>query len=195
MQGVHPRKAGGVFVPDDEACEGDPLLPQRQVTGVKRTKECESMHRTIMNMVAIASLYLMASCLAAQAQPPDATLTVHTVSIAVGAGYSRGGGIVTFQGQAYPCRVDGLAVGAAGSSSADATGNVYHLTHIEDFSGDYLAVSAGALLSGGGDVATMRNQHGVIIDLTDTSQGARIMLAVQGVKITLEGAPTARKGQ
>jgi len=144
------------------------------------------MRRTIMNVVAIASLCLMASFLAAEAQPPDATLKVHTASIAVGVGYSWGGGIVTFQGQEYPCRVDGLAVGAVGISSADAIGNVYNLTNIEDFSGHYLVVSAGALLAGGGDVATMRNQHGVVIDLTDTSQG---------VKIALEGAPTARKGQ
>ena len=93
-----------------------------------------------------------------------------------------------------PFRIDGLSVGDVGISSADAIGNVYHLTNIEDFSDHYLAVSAGALLAGGGDVATMRNQHGVVIDLTDTSQGAKIMLAVQGVKITLEGAPTASKG-
>jgi hypothetical protein len=152
------------------------------------------MRRTILQVVAIASLCLMASSLAAPAQPPDATLQVHTVSIAVGAGYSWGGGIVTFQGQEYPCRVDGLSVGAVGISSADAIGNVYNLTNIEDFSGDYLAVSAGAILAGGGDVTTMRNQHGVVIDLTDTSQGAKIMLAVQGVKIALEGAPTASKG-
>jgi hypothetical protein len=151
------------------------------------------MRRTIMHVVVIASLCLMASVLAAAAQPPDATLKVHTVSIAVGAGYSGGGGIVTFRGKEYACRIDGLAVGGSGISSADAIGNVYHLTNIEDFSGDYLAISAGALLAGGGDVA-MRNQHGVVIDLTDSSQGAKIMLAVQGVNITLEGVPTASKG-
>ena len=95
----------------------------------------------------------------------------------------------------YACRIDGLSVGGTGISIADAIGNVYHLTNIEDFSGHYLAVSTGALLAGGGDVATMRNQHGVVIDLTDSSQGAKIMLAVQGVKITLEGVPTASKGQ
>ena len=63
---------------------------------------------------------------------PDTTLTVHTVSIAVGAGYSWGGGIVTFQGHEYPCRIDGLAVGAVGISSADAIGNVYHLAVVWD---------------------------------------------------------------
>jgi len=152
------------------------------------------MRRTIMHAVTVASLVLMLSCLSAAAQPPAATLKVHTASIAVGVGYSWGGGIVTFQGQEYPCRVDGLSVGEVGSSSAEAIGNVYNLTNIEDFSGDYLAVSAGAVLAGGGDVTTMRNQHGVVIDLRGTSQGAKIMLAVQGVKIALEGAPTASKG-
>jgi hypothetical protein len=56
------------------------------------------MRHTIMQVVAVASLYLMASVLAARAQPPDATLEVHIVSIALGAGYSWGGGIVTFRG-------------------------------------------------------------------------------------------------
>src|SRR5713101_6633892 len=88
----------------------------KKAHGRQRPKECGSMHRTIINMVAIASLCLMARCLAAQAQPPDAILKVHTVSIAVGAGYSWGGGIVTFQGQEYPCRVDGLSVGTMGLS-------------------------------------------------------------------------------
>ena len=149
------------------------------------------MRRTIMNAVTVASLLLMLSCLSAAAQPPDATLKLHTASVAAGIGYSRGGGILTFQGKEYPCRIDGLSVGEVGISSADAVGNVYNLTNLADFSGTYTAVSTGAALAGGGDVATMRNQQGVVIDLTDTSQGAKIMLAVQGVKITLEGAPTA----
>ena len=93
-----------------------------------------------------------------------------------------------------PCRIDGLAVGEVGISSADAIGNVYHLTTIEDFSGLYTAVSTGALLAGGGDVVTLRNPHGVVIDLIGTSQGAKIMRAVQGVKITIAGAPTASMG-
>ena len=78
-----------------------------------------------------------------------------------------------------------------GISGIEVIGNVYKLARSEDVSGHDTAVSASAVLADGGDVATMRNQQGVVIDLTDTSQGAKIMLAVQGVKVTLEGAPTA----
>ena len=53
------------------------------------------------------------------------------------------------------------------------------------------AVSASAVLADGGDVATMRNQHGVVINLAGTSRGANILVGVQGMKITVEGAPTA----
>lgn len=153
------------------------------------------MRRTIMNMVAIASLLLMSSFLSAEAQQPDATLKMHTTSIAAGIGIRWGEGIVAFQGKEYPCRVNGLSVGEVGISSVDAIGNVYNLTTIEDFSGDYTAISAGVALAGGGDVATMRNQNGVVIDLTGTSLGAKIMLAVQGMTIALAGAPTASQGQ
>ena len=149
------------------------------------------MRRTSIQVVAIASLFLMASVLATEAPPADATLRMHTVSIAVGVGYSWGGGIVTYQGHAYPCRIDGLAVGEGGISSAEAIGTVSHLTHIEDISGQYTAVSAGALLAGGGDVVTLRNPHGVVINLTATSQGAKIMRAIQGVTIAVVGVPTA----
>ena len=149
------------------------------------------MRRTLMQAVTVASLFVMFSCLSAVAQDPDAILKVHTTSIAAGVGYSWGGGMLTFQGQAYPCRIDGLAVGEVGISSADALGNVYHLTHLADFSGTYTAVGTGGALGGGGDIATMRNQHGVVIHLTGTSRGVNILVGVKGMKITVEGAPTA----
>ena len=42
---------------------------------------------------------------------------------------------------------------------------------------------------------TSQSQHGAVIDLTRTRQGAKPTLAVKGVKITLEGAETARQGK
>ena len=44
---------------------------------------------------------------------------------------------------------------------------------------------AGAALAGGGAVATLRNQNGVVIDGIATTQGVRLTLAPGGVNITL----------
>jgi len=152
------------------------------------------MRRSIMSVMIIASLLLMLHLISAETQPPDATLTWHTVSIADGVGYSWGAGVLTFQGHEYPFRIEELSVGEMGISRAEATGNVYHLTKLEDFSGDYAAASASAAIAEGSGVTTMRNQHGVVIDLTGIDRGVKLKFAVEGVKITVEGVPTARTG-
>jgi hypothetical protein len=157
-------------------------------------KERGSMRRTIMSVMAIASLLLMLNLIPAEVERPDATLTWHMVSIADGVGYSWGAGVLTFQGKEYPFRVEELSVGDMGISRAEATGNVYNLTKIEDFSGAYVAASTSASITRGSGVATMRNRHGVVTDLTGIDQGVKLKFAVEGVKITVEGAETALQG-
>jgi outer membrane immunogenic protein len=152
------------------------------------------MRRILVSLVAIASLLLMLNLIPAEVERPDATLTWHMVSMADGVGYSWGAGVLTFQGKEYPFRVEELSVGDIGISRAEATGNVYHLTKLEDFSGDYAAASTSAAIARGSGVATMRNRHGVVINLTGIDQGVKLKLAVEGVKITVDGAETALKG-
>ena len=172
----------------------DPLVIRGWDTGVQMRKERGFMRRPLMSVMAMASLWLMFQLISAETQPPDATLTWTTVSLADGVGYSWGEGVLTFQGHAYPFRVEALAVGDMGISKAEATGNVYHLTRLEDFGGDYVAASASAAIGGGHGIATMRNQQGVVIDLTAVDQGIKLTFAVEGVKITVAGAETAPKG-
>src|SRR5262245_50309864 len=123
------------------------------------------MRRIIMSLMAIVSLLLMVNLISAGVEQPDATLALHRVSMADGVGYSWGAGVLTFRGKAYPFRVEELSVGDIGISRAEATGTVYHLTKVEDFSGDYVAASTSAAIAEGRGIAIMRNQHGVVIDL------------------------------
>ena len=60
-----------------------------------------------------------------------------------------------------------------------------NLRNVADFSGNYVAVSAGATLAGGGSIGTLRNQNGVVIDKVTTDQAVRLTLAPGGVNITL----------
>jgi hypothetical protein len=48
---------------------------------------------------------------------------------------------------------------------------VYNLAKIEDFDGNYTAVSAGATVAGGGSATAMQNQNGVVIKMHSTNQG------------------------
>ena len=52
--------------------------------------------------------------------------------------------MLTYKGKTYPFKVEGLSVGEVGITKAEATGNVFTLKKIEDFSGIYRAAGAGA---------------------------------------------------
>ena len=74
-------------------------------------------------------------------------------------------------------------MGDVGVTKAEASGHVYSLHKLEDFNGNYTAASAGATLGGGGSASTMQNQSGVKINLVSTTQGLKLKLAAEGVKI------------
>jgi hypothetical protein len=77
----------------------------------------------------------------------------------------------------------GMSVASVAAGSVTASRDVYHLAKLEDFDGNYTAVSAGAALAGGGAATTMENQNGVIIKLRSTTQGVQLNLSLEGVTL------------
>ena len=144
------------------------------------------MHRWMIVGVAVAGL-LFGSGAAGRAQDkkPDATIELSEGRVAAGIGFSWGGGTLTYQGKTYGVKVEGLSVGEIGIVRATARGEVFDLKRVEDFPGNYTAASAGATVGGGVSTAIMRNQNGVEIRLTSTTQGASLKLAASGIKLTL----------
>jgi hypothetical protein len=134
---------------------------------------------------AMCGLALMSTTAGAK-EKPDATVRLSSGSVAVGIGFSWGSGVLHYHGKNYPFSVDGVSVGDVGVTKAEATGNVYHLKHLEDFNGNYTAGSAGATVAGGGSATSMVNQSGVKMNLTSTTRGLKLKLAVEGVKIQLK---------
>ncbi len=143
------------------------------------------MHRSVTRTIAIVGFGIVSTG-AFAASKPDATVKLSGKSVAAGVGYSWGSGTLTYKGERHPFSVDGLSVGDVGVSSVTATGSVYHLKHLEDFSGQYTAVSAGASVGGGGGVGSMRNANGVVINLKATTRGVKLKAGVDGVKMKLE---------
>ena len=105
--------------------------------------------------------------------------------MAVGVGYVQASGTLHFQGQDYPVHLQGLTVGEVGGGTITATGDVYNLSNLNDLDGNYVAVSAGAALGGGGDGTAMQNQNGVVIKLRGTTQGADVNLSIDGFALKL----------
>ena len=115
----------------------------------------------------------------------DATVKLSEGEVAVGIGWSWGKGVLTYKGKTYPFKVEGLTVGEVGVTKAEATGEVFNLTKLEDFGGVYRAASAEATADKGKGVTTLQNGAGVNLHLKSTTKGASLKLAVEGLKLTL----------
>ncbi len=144
------------------------------------------MRRLLSGVVAVGSLVAALAGLAvAQGKNADATLTLSDGSVAAGIGFSWGKGTLTYAGKTYPVKVEGLSVGEIGVRRATAKGVVSNLARLDDFSGNYVAVGAEATAAGGAGVTVMRNQNGVIVEMTSTTQGASLKLGAEGIRLTL----------
>ncbi|MGO9993028.1 MAG: EipA family protein [Steroidobacteraceae bacterium] len=122
---------------------------------------------------------------AADAQP-DATVVLNAGSVAAGIGYTWGHGDLTYDNQMHQFSISGVSIVDAGVANITATGNVYNLNKLSDFAGNYVAASAGLTIAGGGSVAYLKNEHGVIIKLSSTTVGLRFNLAASGVSVKLK---------
>jgi hypothetical protein len=141
--------------------------------------------RTRSVLATVAALGFLLTAARAE-DTPDATIKLSGGSVAVGIGYSWGGGTLTYKGKTYKVEVKGLSVGDVGASQVEASGNVYHLAKLADFDGNYTAAAAGATVAGGASATAMKNQNGVVINLVSTTQGLKFTLAAAGVDLKIK---------
>jgi hypothetical protein len=135
---------------------------------------------------AAAVLCLIASTFAMSADElPDATLEFSGGSVAVVGGVRWGTGTLHYQGQSYPFRFSGVSAADLGAKGIWGTGEVYHLWRLEDFAGNYDAVSLGLTMGGGAAAASMENQNGVVIRVRGATLGLQVNLSVEGVAVQL----------
>ena len=123
---------------------------------------------------------------AGKSMAPDATLHLSSKAIAAGVGVSWGQGTLTYKGKEYPVSVSGLSLGKVGVTKVTATGEVYHLKRVSDFSGNYTSVDADITLAGGHSDVTMKNQNGVQVVVRATSKGVDLTVGASGVDMKLK---------
>ncbi len=116
---------------------------------------------------------------------PDATLRLSEGRISTGIGYMWGRGRLSFQDRRHDFRISGAPVADVDVPSLSATGKVYYLARLSDFSGKYVAVESTMVPAGDGDAMAIRNEHGVVIMLRVDTAGLRRGRTAGDVRIQL----------
>ena len=116
---------------------------------------------------------------------PDGTLVLSGGSVAAGIGYTWGHGELKVQDHAQKFSIKGISVVDVGAAKFNASGNVYNLKNLADFSGTYVAAGAGAAVVNGVSAVYLRNEHGVVIKFIADQEGLRFNLSADGVRISL----------
>ena len=118
---------------------------------------------------------------------PSGPISLSATSLAAGVGAQWGDGILTLNnGKTYRFAIQGLEVGGVGFADLHAQGTVYNLRRVSDLEGLYVAGDANVAVGSGPGMQTMRNEHGVVINLSSEQQGVKLTLGGQGVRITLK---------
>ena len=118
---------------------------------------------------------------------PSGTISLSATSMAAGVGAQWGDGTLTLNnGKTYRFVIQGLEVGGVGFADLHAQGTVYNLRRVSDLDGLYVAADANVAVGSGPGTQTMRNEHGVVINLSSEQQGVKLTLGGQGVRITLK---------
>lgn len=124
--------------------------------------------------------------MAAADDTPSGTVTIESKSVALGIGVSWGDGKLSYQGKTHAFSVKGLSVVDVGVSKVSARGKVFNLKKLEDFAGRFAAAQAGVAIGGGMSVVALRNQNGVVLELTSTQTGVKFTLAGEGIEVKLK---------
>jgi len=98
---------------------------------------------------------------------PSGTISLSATSMAAGVGAQWGDGTLTLNnGKTYRFAIQGLEVGGVGFADLHAQGTVYNLRRVSDLDGLYVAADANVAVGSGPGTQTMRNEHGVVINLS-----------------------------
>jgi len=137
---------------------------------------------------AIATLWLASSFALGADESPDATVEFSSGSIGAVAGAHWGAGTLHYRGRDYPFEFTGVSAGDLGAKGTWGTGDVYHLSKLEDFPGYYNAASLGLTVVGGATAAALSNGKGVVVHVKGGSIGMNVNLSIAGVQIRLSKA-------
>jgi hypothetical protein len=138
--------------------------------------------------IAGLSLLLIAGCASMTQAPsstPSATVRIREWSAAYYAQAETGKGTLYYDGQTHHFTISGGGVGGSGAQKVSATGKVFNLHRVSDFSGTYHGISRGLTVMEGQMHAKLTNQNGVVMYLAGETEGLASSLGAQAFEVNL----------
>lgn len=114
---------------------------------------------------------------------PSATFELTADQVRLLVGGASGKGTLHYQGKMYPFTIKAVTAGGVGVTKVTATGDVYFLKNLEDFSGMYSAATIGAALGGGVGGSQYENNKGVFVSVRSKSEGVALNLGLGAVQV------------
>jgi hypothetical protein len=138
-------------------------------------------------MASIAALASISLAAATQSQAQSTcSIRLHIVKAGFIVGAGGGNGTLVCNGRAYRLSVGGVSLGSLGVAAADLSGTASNVRTPGSVAGTYGAAGAGATFVGGGQVATLRNQNGVVLRLSGGQVGFQVSLGLAGMILAMQ---------
>jgi hypothetical protein len=149
-------------------------------------------------IMALAVVVALAACAGSEPEPqasetatfegkqPSGFVAMEEVQVAYIGSAGGGDGTLTYQGQSHPFKIGGLGVGGVGVSTIDAHGEVYNLTDLKQFPGDYVEGRYGAVAGTEcvGDL-WLRNEKNVVLHLKAKREGLMLSVGADVIDIDM----------
>jgi hypothetical protein len=142
------------------------------------------------------AVMLLGAATPSQAQTTG-TVRLHIVKVGFIIGVGGGSGVLFYHGHRYRLSVSGVGLGSLGIAAVDLVGTASNLTSPGAIAGTYAGAGAGGSFVGGGQVATLQNGNGVVLQLQGVQAGFQVSLGLGGMTLMMRYAadPAARRSR
>ena len=147
------------------------------------------MKTNFINSIFVGITFLLiagcASMTQAPSTPPSATVKIQEWSAAYYGSAAARKGTLYYNGQRHHFTISGVGAGGMGGQKISATGKVYNLNRLSDFSGTYQGISRGLTLIEGKMHAKLTNANGVVMYLAGETEGLASSIGAQAFEVNL----------
>ena len=137
----------------------------------------------IGTVLVAGAVILSSATTASYAETGTVRFSVGSAGFIVGVG--GGSGTLNFKGRSYRLSIGGVRVGTIGVSATEVRGVALNMRQPSDIVGTYSAAGASIAVVGGGGVARLQNEKGVVLEVRAVKVGLEANLNLGGVSISM----------